>query len=94
MSIKPLDRNTELEKKIVNCCKFHGGKPELLHGFEYYVPKSNLKVVVPHKFLISVKSAKMIVVIGLDMNLFLYDYDHPITISLLAKLLDKIRGIL
>lgn len=85
-------RITKLDKKIVNRCKFHGSKPELLHGFEYYVPKINLKVVVPHKLLKSVNSLKIRVVSGTDRDLFLFDYYHPITINLLAKLLDKVRG--
>lgn len=92
MSIKALELKIEVERRIINCCKFHGARIKTLGGFEYYVRKTNLKVVIPHKFLISVKNVKMIVVLGEDDELYLFDYDHPITISLLAKLLDRIRG--
>ena len=89
-SYRFLKRNEKIEKQIEYACYFKNAKFEFKQGKIINIKNTNISVVEPHKYFISIKDKIIVVLYFNEDNIFLYNRCNKIEIKNLKTLLKKI----
>lgn len=89
--IQELNKDEQLEKRIVTTCMFNNVKCKFKQGRILKIKNTNLSLIEPHRVNITIKDKDIILIYFNKENLFLYNRSMPITIKDLDILLKHIK---
>ncbi|MBE6159138.1 MAG: hypothetical protein E7159_04875 [Firmicutes bacterium] len=90
--IQDLNKDEKLEKRIVTTCKFNNVKYTIQQGRILKIVNTNISLIEPHKFSITIKGKDIIVIYFNKENMFLYNRSIPLTVKQLDTLIKDIKS--
>ena len=82
--------NEKLLSRIIYICQFNKAKVEFINGMIFSINKTNLNILEPHRFIISIKDIKLILLCYDNLNIHLYERNNILSYSDLKKILNWI----
>lgn len=84
--------NEKLLNKIRMLCKFNNSKLEFKNGYVFKIKGTNINILEPHRFIISVKDIKLVVLSYDNLNICVYSKNNMMSIAKLRKIIVNING--
>lgn len=86
-----LIRNEKFERKIKIACDFHNAKYVFVQGQIINIDRVNVSLIEPHRFIITLKGKKILVLFFDEENMFIYNRTMPINMKKLNQILDAMK---
>lgn len=90
---KEMPLNRKLYNKLFNLCHFNNLKIEVKNGIIFELEDTNINFIEPHRFIINFKNISLVLLCYDNLNLYLYDKETPVNVSLVRKLISAIKEV-